>query len=637
MVGCSSANNENPTIPQPVDEQGSIQVLSSGTIEINLDSMAITQHESRQSDYVYNITGFLPSKCPGGCFRFKILGIVGTVLTIQLTIENPTNIQVYDVRIVFADTYGKTVMNPDSYTDFVGVPIGTIRPFIAFAKEYPNRAFPVGPGGIDTEILYLDFPGGSPAYVNYVITANLPGPTQEPYEINSMTQTGTLTQSGGTAEISCVALDHQDNISHVYLYSTSFGGGMIEMIEDPIIPDLYKVEIGNPDSMPIGTYQLLIQASSPNTQGINIFNFVEVTISEDIPVDVIYVDNSYTGTEHDGTMAHPFITIPSGLNAASEGYEVWVDDSGVDYIGSVANKSGVTLKSVNWDTSDGGEMASIYYDAGGAVVGSAENAVMDGFKIYGSTTTGVYISHDNFTIRNCWITEIGLVYSSSIVEGMRISDCDGAVVEKCEFSNIWLNNPEGSGILDAIYLLGATNATIKQCKFHDFYRNTSSGICLSVYFNTCDNVEFSNNIIYDIRANDSVVAVCYFNTTTNGKVINNVIYDLNNGGSASGISVDNESFGFIGINNIIGGFIGTGAGISSEIGAVWNYNDIFGATYSGPAGEGNISVDPMFVSPMSDYHLQPGSLCIDTGDPGIFDFDSSRSDMGCYGGPNGNW
>jgi hypothetical protein len=52
---------------------------------------------------------------------------------------------------------------------------------------------------------------------------------------------------------------------------------------------------------------------------------------------------------------------------------------------------------------------------------------------------------------------------------------------------------------------------------------------------------------------------------------------------------------------------------------------------------GNISEDPMFVSPMNDYHLQTGSLCIDTGDPGIFDYDSSRSDMGCYGGPGGNW
>ena len=47
---------------------------------------------------------------------------------------------------------------------------------------------------------------------------------------------------------------------------------------------------------------------------------------------------------------------------------------------------------------------------------------------------------------------------------------------------------------------------------------------------------------------------------------------------------------------------------------------------------GNISIDPMFVGD-DDYHLKPGSPCIDTGDPEITDRDGSRSDMGLYGGP----
>jgi len=39
------------------------------------------------------------------------------------------------------------------------------------------------------------------------------------------------------------------------------------------------------------------------------------------------------------------------------------------------------------------------------------------------------------------------------------------------------------------------------------------------------------------------------------------------------------------------------------------------------------------------YHLLPGSVCIDTGNPDpIFnDFDGSRNDIGPYGGPLGNW
>jgi len=39
---------------------------------------------------------------------------------------------------------------------------------------------------------------------------------------------------------------------------------------------------------------------------------------------------------------------------------------------------------------------------------------------------------------------------------------------------------------------------------------------------------------------------------------------------------------------------------------------------------------------MTDYHLKPGSPCIDKGRPGesCCDCDGTRNDMGIYGGPN---
>lgn len=282
--GCSSSSKmptqpNTPDLPQAEYTPSSGGLLHSGSFDIDLDTMSITQIPDRQSDLVYDITGFLPDKCPGGCFRFAIVGVVGTVLEIELTIENPLAIQVYDVRIQYLNTLGKTVLNPDSYIDYMGTPISNIYPFTAFAKETGNRAFPVGPGGIDTETLFLDFPPGSPSSVNYAITASLPGNVGEPFEISEMNQTGDLTPSGGSATIRCKVEDHQGDFSGVYLDATPFTGAPVQMPTPG--GGMFEVAISNTAGAPIGVYNQLIMALSPNSQNISIYNYVEITVVEE--------------------------------------------------------------------------------------------------------------------------------------------------------------------------------------------------------------------------------------------------------------------------------------------------------------------------------------------------------------------
>ena len=77
----------------------------------------------------------------------------------------------------------------------------------------------------------------------------------------------------------------------------------------------------------------------------------------------------------------------------------------------------------------------------------------------------------------------------------------------------------------------------------------------------------------------------------------------------------------------------------------WSFNDVYGhagGEYQGmtdPTGtDGNLSADPLFVDAASgDLQLQAGSPCIDAGNPALLDPDTTVSDMGAYGGPDGGW
>lgn len=86
--------------------------------------------------------------------------------------------------------------------------------------------------------------------------------------------------------------------------------------------------------------------------------------------------------------------------------------------------------------------------------------------------------------------------------------------------------------------------------------------------------------------------------------------------------------------------------MSGTSSVTWEYNDIYyvnGSFYNGVSpGDGCIFVDPDFEDPTGqppDFHLVPGSPCVNTGDPNPMynDYDGSQNDMGCYGGPSGDW
>lgn len=98
------------------------------------------------------------------------------------------------------------------------------------------------------------------------------------------------------------------------------------------------------------------------------------------------------------------------------------------------------------------------------------------------------------------------------------------------------------------------------------------------------------------------------------------------------------------LNNIVYGPFDWGIGLHQQPGAgsVIDYNNLWQqpTPYGGGAlsavGAHNSIQDPLFAAPATgDFSLRPGSPAIDAGDPEILDADSSPSDLGIYGGPQG--
>lgn len=122
--------------------------------------------------------------------------------------------------------------------------------------------------------------------------------------------------------------------------------------------------------------------------------------------------------------------------------------------------------------------------------------------------------------------------------------------------------------------------------------------------------------------------------STDASVVNNTIANNNIG------IYDSGGYQPIIMNNIVTGNTTYGIGVvNTSVPTDITYTDVWNNGqnyhYCSP-GQGCISINPLYVNePEGDYHLQPQSPCIDSGNPlpQYDDPDGSRNDMGAYGGP----
>jgi parallel beta-helix repeat protein len=368
---------------------------------------------------------------------------------------------------------------------------------------------------------------------------------------------------------------------------------------------------------------------------------------------VIYVDQSGGG---DAT------TIQSGLDMAVDGDTVRVM-AGV-YREADTNFSGkaVLLESVSGAMNTIVLADGVYPDGFQFVSGENSSSILRGFTITGHT--GVTCDHssspiiENNVIKNCGsaggiycyrgsnpVIRNNLILNNS-QEGINIVQGSPTIEGNLIYGNgSWaIDSGVASIIKDNIVIWndrGIEAVQAPEVSGNLIAYNGPEGLR--------HGMEVKNNIIlytgfgiergggyYQVKSNNIIVGCSVGINVYYGKgdsLFNNVII-----GCGKGISVISESGPPVARNNILmnnewGVYCYPAQDIDLSYNAVWGNTS--GDYYNCTPGEGSVSLDPEFVDPANHhYALSSTSPLIDLGDPTILDPDSTRSDIGAYGGPD---
>jgi len=269
-----------------------------------------------------------------------------------------------------------------------------------------------------------------------------------------------------------------------------------------------------------------------------------------------------------------------------------------------------------------------YASSGGAIAfGSAvpTNTIISNNHIYENTAHrggGIFIHTDG-----CYVEITDNIISDNDADSIGGAICVHAGSNPVISGNMISGN-SASWAGCGIYCISASPTISNNMISHNVQTGGASGGGLSLFGGS--NATIHQNLIYGNFANAGGGIHCDNSdpTISNNTFFGNLAVLLGQYGNSVNLNASDPII----INSI---FWPDTVMTGIEIDLNWNsapvitYCDIYDTLWS---GDGNISVDPMFVNPdTGNFYLLEGSPCIDAGDPSSpYDSDSTIADMGCF-------
>jgi hypothetical protein len=284
ITGCSRGNS---VLPDEVTDQNLPAISDAGTtgtgsersllgiwqMEFDVESMTAKVEPIRSAEFHFNVVSYIDPPT----VHFRSWNPVDKIIDVDVDIHNTSIVTAYDVRlIIFRDTIGHKLLNPDNYTHLWDIPEGTwSNGFKAYGKSHTNRYF--HSQATETENFQIRCPNAN-FNVKFAIDASWPLNCSEPYLMNNFTQGKLPGYAGASAVISIDIYDWQNDVESVRI-QCGLITGQTDVYFNPGSGLTWHLNLINNTGAPEGDYLALIAAGSANTDD-QLIDLVTIHVSK---------------------------------------------------------------------------------------------------------------------------------------------------------------------------------------------------------------------------------------------------------------------------------------------------------------------------------------------------------------------